>query len=152
MPDDAALRPLRHAIVAVINDGDETLLIERGRNDTYPGYWSSVTGSLDGDESQQAALVREALEEVGLRVRPVRKLWESVTRGAHFVLHWWLCELDGPRDITPQPEEVEAARWVKYTELESITPMFSDTRHFFRDIYPQAMNTQNACARSDERA
>ncbi|MCC6572834.1 MAG: NUDIX hydrolase [Planctomycetes bacterium] len=137
------IRPLRHAIVAIINDSEETLLIERGRNDTYPGYWSSVTGSLDGDESQQAAIIREAHEEVGLNVRPMRKLWESVTRGAHFVLHWWLCELaDSCRNCTPQPEEVEDTKWVKYADLETVTPMFSDTRHFFRDIYPEAIKNK----------
>ena len=94
-------KPLRHAIVAVIEDGDEVLIIERAPMDTWPGYWSSVTGSLEPGETQQHAIARECLEEVGLRVKPVRKLWESITRRAHFVLHWWQCELAGPREVRP---------------------------------------------------
>jgi 8-oxo-dGTP diphosphatase len=129
-------RPLRHAIVAVIESGEDLLFIERAAMDTWPGYWSSVTGSLDPGDDQQAACIREAREEVGLQIKPVRKLWESVTRRAHFVLHWWQCELTGPRDVTPDPKEVANWRWVKYADIERIPLMFSDSRWFFRAIYP----------------
>ncbi|MBZ0135135.1 MAG: NUDIX hydrolase [Planctomycetes bacterium] len=127
---------LRHAIVAVIEDGDEILFVERAARDTYPGYWSSVTGGMEPGETQQHAVVRECMEEVGLRVKPVRKLWESVTRRAHFVLHWWECTLDGPRDVTPDPSEVAAFKWLKFREIARIGLMFSDSRHFFSNIYP----------------
>jgi len=127
---------LRQAIAALIEDGDELLIIERGKEDTYGGYWSNVTGEMHEGESQYDCCVREAREEVGLIVLPERKVWESVTRGGHFLLHWWLCRLDGPKQVTPQPGEVEAYRWIKASEIESISPMFSDTRLFYRDIYP----------------
>lgn len=127
---------LRHAIVAIIEDGDDMLFIERGKEDTYGGYWSNVTGQMDEGEAQPAACIREAAEEVGLKVIPERKVWESVTRGSHFVLHWWLCRLDGPREVKPQAGEVESFRWVKLAQVAEIAPMFSDTRLFYRDIYP----------------
>lgn len=136
MPSDPRQAQLRQAIVAIIEDGDDMLFIERGKEDTYGGYWSNVTGEMNAGEAQSAACIREASEEVGLNVVPERKLWESVTRGAHFVLHWWLCRLDGPRDVTPQPGEVESFRWIKLAQLQQISPMFSDTRVFYRDIYP----------------
>lgn len=132
-------QPFRHAIVAVIEDGDELLFIERAAMDTWPGYWSSVTGSLEPGEDQQSACVREALEEVGLRIKPVRKLWESMTRRAHFVLHWWQCELAGPREVKPEPSEVAAWKWIKRGEIERIPIMFSDSRWFFREVYPRTM-------------
>ena len=131
-------RPLRHAIAAIIEDGDEILFIERAAMDTWPGYWSSVTGGIDGKESQQSACVREAFEEVGLRVKPIRKLWECVTRRAPFVLHWWQCELIGARDVTPDPKEVASSKWIKRSEIEKISLMFSDSRWFFREVYPLA--------------
>jgi 8-oxo-dGTP diphosphatase len=129
-------RPLRHAIVAVIESGDDILFIERAATDTWPGYWSNVTGSLDAGDDQQTACVREASEEVGLRIKPVRKLWESVTRRAHFVLHWWQCELVGSRDVTPDPKEVANWKWISFGEIEHIPLMFADSRWFFRAIYP----------------
>lgn len=130
--------PLRHAIVAVIENGDRILMVERAATDTYPGYWSAVTGGLDGDESQEQACVREVGEEVGLKVRPVRKLWESLTRGGHFVLHWWQCELVGSDNVTPEPSEVSDWRWVKPADLHTVPLMFSDSRWFYAEIYPHA--------------
>lgn len=131
------LRPLRHAVVAVIEDGDDVLLIERAATDTYPGYWSAVTGSLEPGESQQMACIRECQEEVGLIVKPVRKVWESITRRAHFVLHWWQCELDGPRKVIPDPEEVGDFAWVKQADVSKIGLMFGDARWFLREVYPR---------------
>lgn len=135
-------RPLRHAIVAIIEDGDRILFIERAAADTYPGYWSAVTGSMEPGETQQRAIMRECREEVGLRVRPVRKLWESITRRAHFVLHWWQCELDGPAEVTPDPSEVAAYRWLELNDIAAIPLMFSDSRWFFREIYPVTRNPE----------
>jgi 8-oxo-dGTP pyrophosphatase MutT (NUDIX family) len=131
------LSPLHHAIVAVVEDGDELLLVQRASTDTYPGYWSAVTGAMESDESQQGACIRECREEVGLIVQPVRKVWESVTRRAHFVLHWWQCELTGPRAVVPDPSEVDDHNWITQRDLPKIGLMFSDARWFFREIYPR---------------
>ncbi|MCA8944940.1 MAG: NUDIX hydrolase [Planctomycetes bacterium] len=128
--------PLKHAIVAIIEDGDDVLMIERAPMDTWPGYWSAVTGSMEAGETQQHAIVRECMEEVGLRVKPRRKLWESITKRAHFVLHWWQCELIGPRDVTPDPSEVSAYRWVKRNEISRMKLMFGDSRWFYSEMYP----------------
>lgn len=130
------LRPLRHAVVALIHDGEDLLLIERAAADTYPGYWSAVTGAMEPGEDQQSACIREAREEVGLLVKPVRKVWESVTRRASFVLHWWQCELIGPREVKADPTEVGAWRWVREHEVTTLSPMFSDARWFHRETYP----------------
>lgn len=134
MFDDQRL--LRHAIVAIIEDGDDILFVERAETDSYPGFWSSVTGAMEPGENQQRAIVRECREEVGLSVKPVRKLWESVTRRAPFVLHWWKCELNGPREVTPDPTEVGDYKWMKFEDIASVRVMFSDARHFFRKVYP----------------
>jgi 8-oxo-dGTP diphosphatase len=137
------LQPLRHAVVAIIEDGSELLLMQRAATDTYPGFWSAVTGSMEEGETQQQACIRECREEVGLRVKPVRKVWESVTRRAHFVLHWWQCELIGPRAVVPDLSEVGDHAWVNLIDVQKASPMFSDARWFFREIYPLARNQQS---------
>jgi dATP pyrophosphohydrolase len=43
--------------------GPEVLLLERA---DFPGYWQSVTGSCEGDESLRDTAIREVLEETGL--------------------------------------------------------------------------------------
>ena len=61
------------AVVAVITNGDKVLLIQRAPSVRGGGYWAPVSGEVEPGESQQAAVAREAKEEVGLTVRPVRR-------------------------------------------------------------------------------
>lgn len=127
---------IRHAVVVLVRDGDDMLFIERAKTDSYPGYWSAVTGSMEPGESQHDACIREAAEEVGLTVKPTRKLFESMTRRAHFLLHWWECQLVGSREVTPQPTEVGAWKWLKPEQSVGLPLMFSDTRCFLALVYP----------------
>lgn len=56
-------------LVVMVNPGGEFLLIERADK---PGYWQSVTGSLDfPDESPLLAAVRELQEETGFQATPI---------------------------------------------------------------------------------
>jgi len=56
---------LPESVLVVVHTADlEVLLIERA---TRPGFWQSVTGSLErGDEGVDAAAVRELREETGI--------------------------------------------------------------------------------------
>lgn len=52
------------SVLVVIHDPERNiLLLERA---AHPGYWQSVTGSLEGAESPAAAAVREVREETGI--------------------------------------------------------------------------------------
>lgn len=56
------------SVLIVIHDPQTNiLLLERA---AHPGYWQSVTGSLEGDESPLAAAVREVGEETGIACAP----------------------------------------------------------------------------------
>lgn len=52
------------SVLVVIHTSDlEVLLLERA---DHPGYWQSVTGSRDGDETLRETAIREVAEETGL--------------------------------------------------------------------------------------
>lgn len=44
----------------------EFLLLKRAENETYPGVWQMVTGSIDNNEKAWQAALREIKEETGL--------------------------------------------------------------------------------------
>lgn len=53
----------------------EVLLLERA---DYPGYWQSVTGSRDDEESLRATAIREVREETGLdAMRYILSDWQQ---------------------------------------------------------------------------
>ena len=52
-------------LVVIYTRAREVLLLERA---DHPGYWQSVTGSRDGEESLRETALREAEEETGLDV------------------------------------------------------------------------------------
>lgn len=55
------------SVLVVIHTPDkQVLLLERA---DHPGYWQSVTGSLDPGETPQAAAIREVREETGIEAR-----------------------------------------------------------------------------------
>lgn len=68
----------RSVLVVIHTPALEVLLIERAQS---PGFWQSVTGSLD-DESEpfEHAAAREVAEETGLDVRAP----------GHVLTDWWL--------------------------------------------------------------
>ncbi len=56
----------------------EILLLERA---DHPGWWQSVTGSLENDETPGQAAQREVQEETGLMVSPAHLHdWQQINR------------------------------------------------------------------------
>jgi dATP pyrophosphohydrolase len=53
-------------LVVIYTTGLEVLLLERA---DFPGYWQSVTGSRDGDETLRETAIREVFEETGIAAK-----------------------------------------------------------------------------------
>jgi dATP pyrophosphohydrolase len=52
-------------LVVIATDADEVLLLERR---DWPGFWQSITGSLESSETPVQTAQREVFEEIGLLV------------------------------------------------------------------------------------
>ncbi|WP_406167963.1 NUDIX domain-containing protein [Streptomyces canus] len=126
----------RDAIVAVIRRGGRVLVIRRGPTARMAGYWAPLSGTVEAGETQAEALVREVAEEVGLRVVPGAKVWESETHDKGFRLHWWTAEAEAG-DVVMDPGEVSAVRWVTAEEFAGLHPVFAEDLVFFDRVLPE---------------
>jgi ADP-ribose pyrophosphatase YjhB (NUDIX family) len=118
----------------IVREG-RCLLIRRAAGVPQPGFWAPVGGTVEPGETEAAAVVREAREEVGLEVRPVRKVWENVSSSGTFDLHWWLAEPVGGR-LAPDPREVAGTRWCDTEAYFALDRTFSGDHEFFRSVLP----------------
>lgn len=128
--------PQHEAIVAVLRQAEQVLVIRRGPGARMPGYWAPLSGTLEPGESQQQALVREVQEEIGLAVTPLAKVWESATAGGDYLLHWWTAAAS-PGEVTADPREVSETRWVTPAQFLALQPIFAGDREFFGEVLPR---------------
>ena len=123
----------QEAVVGIIRREGRVLVIQRGPRARMSGYWSPPTGRIEDDESQAQAVVREMREELGLKVLPLAKVWESRTDDGSFLLHWWLVKEDGAQ-LTLNPDEVSQVVWVNTEEFLQLGRTFRGGREFFRTV------------------
>ena len=124
------------AVVAVIVKDGKTLLIARPPG-PFSGRWGPVSGKVEPGEDQAASVARESMEEVGLLVRPVRKVWENISSSGRFRLNWWLAEYVSG-ELKPDPREVGEARWLAPAEIFALK-IFEGDRDFYEKVLPILM-------------
>ena len=116
-------------LVVVHTAALEVLLLERA---SHPGYWQSVTGSLERpDEPLEAAAAREVLEETGIDVAggvltrwPVASSFEIYAQWRHRFApgvthnteHAFSLALAGRRPVTLAPHEHISFAWLAWRD------------------------------------
>ena len=122
------------AVVTVVTSAGRMLMIRRGTGGPDAGYWAPPSGKIEPGESQAGAVIREVREEVGVGVRPIGKIWESVSASGTHTLHWWLAEADG-RDLTLDSRSASDARWIEVDGIATLEPICAGARRFFERIF-----------------
>lgn len=120
--------------LVIILSGPSTLLLERA---DVPGFWQSVTGSLEWGETPEQAAARELFEETGLNLTPKptgrSRVYEILphwrprfadgfthNREYEFVVH-----VDTPCPVVLAPDEHRRCAW--HPIEEAIATVFSWT-------------------------
>jgi 8-oxo-dGTP pyrophosphatase MutT (NUDIX family) len=129
----AESNPPRRGVVAVIVEEDRLLVIRRSQHVVAPGAYCFPGGAIEGGESEAEALIREIQEELGVCIRPLRPLWQSITPwNVH--LTWWLAAVDGSCVWSPNPDEVESVHWLTPDEIQALTGLLQSNHDFLRAL------------------
>ena len=123
----------REGAVAVVVRQGRLLVIRRSQQVVAPGKFCFPGGGIEAGETEEMALVREIWEELRVSVRPVRRLWQSVTPW-RVSLSWWLCDLDAQAVCDPNPLEVESVHWFAPAEMAQLADLLESNRHFLQAL------------------
>ena len=102
-------------IVAVINDNGE-LLVTKYAHGRYQKY-ALVAGYNEIGESIEDTVLREVLEETGLRVKDITFYKSQPWVVTDTLLMGFFCKLDGPDTIHMQEDELSVAQWFHRSQI-----------------------------------
>jgi 8-oxo-dGTP pyrophosphatase MutT (NUDIX family) len=129
--------PRRQAVVAIIQQSNKFLLVKRSDYiETAKGYWCPVSGGIEENETQEQALKREVMEEVGLDVVAVKKICEIPSRDNSSLLHFWTTNIiSGKARITSN--EATDVKWATVDEMKKLSPIFKEDIQVFESLSAQ---------------
>ncbi|MEM7643711.1 MAG: isopentenyl-diphosphate Delta-isomerase [Pseudomonadota bacterium] len=144
---DAHVRGLRHKAVSVFVMRGSKLLIQQRAASKYhtPGLWANTCCTHPAwGESGAACAQRRLREELGitgltLEARPGIEYRADVGDGLveHEVVEVFLAEATEKMPLAPNPEEVQATRWVDLYDLAAQTRRHSEEFTPWLQIYLQ---------------
>ena len=102
---------------AIVSNG-RVLACERAAPAEVRGMWEFPGGKVDPGETEREALVRECMEELGVRIEVTRRIGGDVLLShGGAVLKVYLARLV---DGTPYPHEHSELRWLAVDQLHSV--------------------------------
>ena len=135
IPDD----PGRRGVVGVVVRGGRMLVIRRSRWVVAPLVYCFPGGGIEAGEAEEEALVREFREEIGVAIRPVRRLWQCVTAWK-VDLAWWLAEMPPDATPVPNPDEVASIHWYTPEEMARLPDLLDSNREFLKLLARREIN------------
>ncbi|HUF23635.1 MAG TPA: (deoxy)nucleoside triphosphate pyrophosphohydrolase [Vicinamibacterales bacterium] len=103
---------------AVIERGGAVLVTRRPKGAHLEGLWEFPGGKCEPGESIHECLIREIVEELGVRITPRQTM--LVTSHAYpdktVKLHFIACDMEGE----PSPQQGQEMQWIERARLDSL--------------------------------
>ncbi|MBN1778091.1 MAG: NAD(+) diphosphatase [Clostridiales bacterium] len=103
------------AIIVAVTNGDRLLLAQNAHGAFR--RFSLLAGFVEVGETAEQTVVREVLEEVGLRVKNIRYIKSQPWGLSQSLMLGFSAELDGSPEIRLQASELAEARWFSREDI-----------------------------------
>ncbi len=113
------------AVMALVQRRDQLLLARSPH--FLPGMYSALAGFVEPGESLEQCLAREVKEEVGIEVANLRYFSSQSWPFPHSLMIAFNCDW-AAGEITPDPDEIEAAGWFSLENLPVLPNKISIAR------------------------
>jgi 8-oxo-dGTP diphosphatase len=107
----------------IVASGGRVLAAQRAEPAALAGGWEFPGGKVDPGEGEEAALVRECREELGVEIAVGERVGDDWPLADGYVMRVWLCTLASG---TPQAREHLALRWLGPGEYYSVDWLGAD--------------------------
>ena len=129
-------RPIATVGGLIFDDAGRVLML---RTHKWSGLWGIPGGKIEGNETSEAALVREVKEETNLDVTEVRFVLvqdaiqpPEFFKEAHFILLNYTCRAPGEQAVRLN-DEAEEYRWVTMAEAFAL-PLNAPTKVLLKEV------------------
>ena len=117
------------AVIVGVTDGDR-LLVTKYR--TGFEHFALVAGFTEIGETLEETVVREVMEETGLRVKNIRYYKSQPWGIVDDILVGFYCDVDGDRTITMDQGELKVAEWCAREDIELQPDEYSLTNEMMK--------------------
>jgi len=106
-------------VCALIENEGKTLVVQRGENMSLPYKWEFPGGKIEAGETEEACIQREIQEELGIVIKPNRRLTPSTHAYPKATIHLipFMAEHIGGEIVLT---EHKSYRWLRKDELVSL--------------------------------
>lgn len=120
---------------AIITQGDRVLMVRR-RVGEGELLWQFPAGGIEVGETAEVAAAREAHEETGVKVEPVRLLGERVHPKTGRRMSYTACSILSGEAHVADDEELDAVAWVSRAEIPTYVPygLFEPVQQYLDEV------------------
>src|SRR3954469_21736561 len=116
--------------VAVRREDGKWLMVRRSKTVGSPLKVCFPGGTVERNETQEQAVVREMKEELGLNVRPIKQVWKHEFADKRLTLWGWIAEMENGSEMNVNEEEIAEVFWMDAIEGSSHPDGMATNRGF----------------------
>lgn len=105
------------SVIVLIRDGNRALLTKYAATHSSYNRYALVAGYVETGETPEMTVMREVMEEVGLRVKNINYYKSQPWPLSGALLLGFYCDLDGSPEVSIDTSELSVADWVNREDM-----------------------------------